>query len=209
MSVDVDVAAPPKPGISMSRFVVVGLIGLAAVGLIVAFGTISSAPTPGERLIERAVETWFGGDVAAARLVLLPVPATEGIDIPDDEIVYQGAIGADAHILECDPVGETVFDCQMSYAYALSDAVGRHPVLVPVRFDIVDDRVAVISTYFNRDDYPLYPEIDGSFADFMLIEGLGVEYDSLCFADPVRDLECAQFQLAHLHDWAKWRLAQE
>lgn len=208
MSVEVD--RPPETRQRRSRATLFGvvLLGLAAVSTLVLIGNRGSRPLDGQALVTDSVAAWFGGDVAEARRLLMPVPATRGIDIPDDEIRYQGAIGADARIVRCHMVG-SVLACDMSYSNDLNEAIDRHPIVIPVSFEVIDGRVAVISTNFNRDDYPLDPEIDGSFANFMLIDGLAIEYNDVCYATPVRDVDCARFQLKHLDDWAKWRLSQE
>jgi hypothetical protein len=208
MSVEVDRPLESRQRRSRAPLIGVVLLGLVAVATLVYFGNQGSRPLDEQELVADTVAAWFGGDVAEARRLLLSVPAARGIDIPDDEIRYQGAIGAQARIVSCHKVG-SLLACDMSYSNDLNEAIDRHPIVVPVSFEVNEGRVAVISTNFNRDDYPLDPEIDGSFANFMLIEGLAIEYNDVCYATPVRDVACADFQLEHLDDWAKWRLAQQ
>jgi hypothetical protein len=153
------------------------------------------------RLIEAHLDAWYGGDFEAASDLRAEQKLRTG---PSEEraraeVEYQAELGASTRLLGCEPLPPSTFRCDVSYTNALNEAAGREPAVVAQQFGIEQGRILFVAGPYLEDEF-----LTDSFRRFAELL-FPTDYDASCAEEPgYQPLECADFKLAHLEDWASW-----
>lgn len=153
------------------------------------------------RLIEAHLDTWYGGDFEAASALRAEQKLRTG---PTDEraraeVRYQAALKATTDLLGCEALPPSTFRCDVSYSNVLNVAVGKAPAVMAQQFGIEDGRILFVAGPYLEDEL-----LTDSFRRFAVLL-FPVDYEESCSDEPtLQPLECADFKLAHLEDWASW-----
>ncbi len=206
MSVEVD--SPPRRRVTTSRGLVLVLVALTIGALLVLIVVRADSPLPteAEDTIAAGLEAWFGGDPAAVAEVF--EGGSDGVPVSEDQVAYQAAIGAEVLLLDCIPDPTERYYCEIEYSNALNPAVGSPPTILPISFRVDGDSIVQVNTFQNRIPFALDAELESSFANYMVLAGLAVDFSGECHPYTDRGESCARFQRAHIDEWAEWHLAQ-
>ena len=193
----------PQSAAGRRHWILAAIIGvLAAATLVIGESGRLDVMSLSERgLIEAHLDAWYGGDFEAASELRAEQKLRTG---PTDEraraeVGYQAALDAHADLLGCEPLPPSTFRCDVSYSNVLNEAVGKAPAVVAQQFGIEHGRILFVAGPYLDDEM-----LTASFRRFA---GLlfPTAYDESCTDEPgLQPLECADFKLAHLEDWAYW-----
>jgi hypothetical protein len=206
MSIEVD--SVPRSRDEKSRGFAWAVVVLAAAALVVLITVRGNTPLPmtDEDVIAAGLEAWFGGDPAAVSGVF--EGGLDGVDVSENQVAYQAAIGGKVRLLGCRPGPTARYDCEVEYSNALNEAVGSSPFIVPMTFAVSEGKIVKVNTYHDRNSFPFDVELESSFVNFMVVSGLAEDHHDACSPFPERGASCAGFRLAHLDEWASWHRAQ-
>ena len=171
-------------------------------------------PTFGpEEAVRAEMAAYFGGDCVTATLILrgyaasVPEPPSVTEDLAacaqrDHAINAESILDAQVTVENCSESagadGVSQITCDLRYSNVLDQTVGNTPVQVTTRSFEFDFGV-LNSLDRNYPSSEMYP----SFVEYADEQGLGGELEAVC---PVLEpsVECAEFILDHVDDWAVW-----
>jgi hypothetical protein len=164
--------------------------------------------TPADFVVH-ALESWYGGDCAAA------VYASGGdcsTSSPAGQTIeYESILGADVSVENCEAVSvgeETSLSCEVLYSNAMSAAVGKPSSVTSrdfVAFPMgwVAETTALPTEPWYEGVYPEDAELRESFREFAGGGELAEAYaDAGCAS--TRSPDCANLIMANLDAWAAW-----
>lgn len=131
-------------------------------------------------------------------------PDVEASPYPNRQELVEGAwaneqiIGVDRTLDSCEPVGESAFNCTISYTDDIMKALGEPPVVETTRFAFVEGKVAsgALIGYDPRSGFSRYASANELQQDFL----------DAC-NDPT-GRSCMQFIMDNLEGWTAWETGQ-
>lgn len=164
-----------------------------------------------ELVVEKALESWFGGDCLRARHLsdLGSEDCEVGSDPVSQTVEYESLLAAEVSLDGCESVTSNDpefegFSCEVRYSNAMNEAVGEPASVTVVHFD-----VGLVVGYSGFDKpwhaagYPADAGLRESFTRFAEAGELASEYAAADCAS-ARSPDCANLILANLDDWAAW-----
>jgi hypothetical protein len=163
---------------------------------------------PSDR-VETAVESWYGGDCAAAVNVAWGEDTDCSASSPLGQMIaYESMLGAQVSVENCGTAtgGEhPSLTCEVHYSNAMSSAVGKPPSVTTREFVLMFGLMTAApdeQPWYDV-DYPEDAELRDSFRRFAEAGELADEYaDADCAA--ARSPECATLIVDNLDAWATW-----
>lgn len=184
----------------MASVVILGVLAAATLA-IGESGGIDLMYLSERNLIEAHLGAWYGGGFDAADALWAPERLSTGPSQEREraEVEYQAALGATTELLGCDPLPPSTMRCEVAYSNVLNEAVEDEPAVVPQQFGIENDRILFVAGPYLEDE-----TLAASFRWFANLL-FPLDHRAACVEEPnYQPLECAEFKLAHLEDWASW-----